>query len=115
MNKKIKVSKKMFLALEECLRISTKEELLKDHISSGEWISEEFSVFNNLSILEMAEILINDYELEETPEEKLLTRFNYCSQRCGWHQDDETEMRATANAIKETLEILNIKIKGINE
>lgn len=110
MNKKIKVSKKMFLALEEGLRVSPKEELLKDHMSSGKWIGEEFSIFNTLGILEMAEILINGYELKETPEERLVDFLNFKI------RDDFREFdKGIKLGVLKTLDILNIKIKGINE
>jgi len=77
--------------------------------------NEKAFILNELPIKQVAAILINGYEIEQTPEEKLVERFRYCEQRWGWHQDDETEMRATANAIKETLDTLNIQIKGINK
>ena len=122
MAEKAKVSREVAEFLKSCENSGVmywEDDLLVEHTASfvGNHVAikDEARCLCKYSPIELAKILINGYEIEQTPEEKLVERFQYCEQRWGWHQDDETEMRATANAIKETLNTLGIKIKGINE
>ena len=70
---------------------------------------------DGISTIKFAEILINGYEVEETPEEKILK--TYQSKNDGRLQSDDMKWinDAYTNGIVFTLEMLGIKIKGINE
>ena len=101
---KVKVSKFQYYQLKELEKKSVKE--LKS------WYSEmqkcikhvEDVSYNNLTWI--LETLANGYELEMTPEEKLLEEFNKPS-LCEFD-------RGVDAGIRTALDILDIKIKGIN-
>lgn len=127
MAEKVKVSREVADAIElyidDCTRVlkltleNSKAVLIAEHYKQ-DWAKYEIGQYlalNDIDTFTLMQAMVNDYEVEETPEEKLLMRFQHCEQRAGWHQDDEREMQATANAIKETLNTLNIQIKGINK
>src|SRR5690348_13567984 len=67
----------------------------------------------------IAQALVNGYEVEETPEDKvrkLFKEYDGWAEQAGLNGDENLEMQwiAARNAIVETLSILNIKIEGVN-
>lgn len=52
--------------------------------------------------------LVNGYEAEQTPEDKLMERYNY------YISSDDRKLRGIAIGIKEAIGILGIKIEGLN-
>ena len=106
MGEKVKVSREVAEAIESAFEVSNKEQVLEDHARSGMWQNKEFLPLNNLSLLEMAAIVINGYEIEETPEEKFLRVYKM--------QLDINRLDF-ADGMKYALETLGIKIKGIND
>ena len=106
---KIKVEKEIFEALkfwEERNRNSLEDVLyIRQH--QGGFISQKLAPINNLSIEDLCKCLIIGYELEETPEEKLLDLYKN-SVINGY---EGVQFR---RGINETLKILDIKVKGIN-
>lgn len=91
-----------------------KSDLLRIH-AKDRWI-EEFSCLNELDIMTLAAALVNGYEVEKTPEEKLREYYeslwsDYCD------SDDpfiEVACESARAAVKETLNLLGIKIEGVN-
>ncbi|MFD9274442.1 hypothetical protein ACFWA2_14505 [Bacillus subtilis] len=91
-----------------------KSDLLRIH-AKDRWI-EEFSCLNDLDLLTLAAALVNGYEVEKTPEEKLREYYeslwsDYCD------SDDpfiEVACESARAAVKETLNLLGIKIEGVN-
>ncbi|WP_368900708.1 hypothetical protein [Oceanobacillus oncorhynchi] len=59
--------------------------------------------------------LVNDYEVEETPEEKLIKVYKQYLQSTSIGSMDARLFACKAAGIRETLDILGIEIKGINE
>lgn len=91
-----------------------KSDLLRIH-AKDRWI-EEFSCLNELDIMTLAAALINGYEVKKTPEEKVREYYeslwsDYCD------SDDpfiEVACESARAAVKETLNLLGIKIEGVN-
>lgn len=54
------------------------------------------------------EALVNGYEVEQTPEDKVRDYFNYCKNSAA------PEIRSEMYGIRNTLNILGIKIEGVN-
>ncbi|MEG7333299.1 hypothetical protein [Bacillus sp. 0102A] len=77
---------------------------------------KEYSCLNDLDLMTLAAALVNGYEVEKTPEEKVREYFeslwsDYCD------SDDpfiEVACESARAAVKETLNLLGIKIEGVN-
>ena len=105
---KVKVDKKTFDALEKWKekKVYPFETAMKLKAKNRPFISNDFLPLNNLDIEELAKCLINDYELEETPEEELARYYN---------MESENIMDDVFNSgIRCALNTLGIQIKGIN-
>ncbi|WP_440615156.1 hypothetical protein [Bacillus subtilis] len=94
-----------------------KSDLLRIH-AKDRWI-EEFSCLNELDIMTLAAALVNGYEVEKTPEEKLREYYeavqNLREER--YLAGDTEGKRFHAGAlvgICTTLGIFGIKIEGVN-
>ncbi|MCT6924594.1 hypothetical protein [Metasolibacillus sp.] len=115
MNEKVKVSREVAKAIEYVKENYKFESSLRVHLSEN-WHSSHLRCLKELSTEAFVSLLLNGYEIEETPEEKLLA--TYQRQRTWQETNDPYDRRAhTAygNAIVYTLDTLGIKIKGINE
>ena len=111
---KITLTKRQAVALEKALEnLFTKETVLKTHASielkeKEKWKGSKYEYLNELTLEEMAIALYRGYEVEETKEEKVLslTKTHFDDKFCGyWY----------IRGITDTLNGLEIKIKGINE
>lgn len=112
---KVKVSREVADAVEyeiqrlkDCTTLSTKaikNLILHDSINHSHRGGAK--ALNGIPTFDLAEILINGYEVEKTPEEKLLQEYLTGLLVGSGH-------RTYANAIKFTLDTLGIEIKGIN-
>lgn len=110
---KIKVSKDVAKDLEFVSQYSF-DSTLEAHMKS-EWSEHYSKGFKDLKTKDLASALINGYEVEETPEEKILETFK---RQVYWQKTndifDKRAHTAYADAILYTLDTLGIKIKGIN-
>ncbi|KRT88671.1 hypothetical protein [Bacillus paralicheniformis] len=82
----------------------SKEHVLEYHVTR-EW-TDRFSPLNDLDLITLAAALINGYEVEKTPEEKVR---EYYESHGGSPSAEERKA-----AIRETLYKLGIKIEGVN-
>ena len=112
MSGKVKVSRDVANFIESCKSNGTfywEDELLYGHASfmngSDVAVREDAKCLNKYSTFELAQILVLGYEVEETPEEKLL---NFYNRKLG-------ENDCMCDGIYETLQCLGIQIKGINK
>lgn len=115
---KIKVSKEVAHALEMALKTCSKAKFFEQHSNKMQWSLDVYLPLNQISNWKMAQILINGYEVEETPEDKLIRQFRDFGERknnfttesknFGYWEGREKQVVATLNT-------LGIKIKGINE
>ena len=110
---KIILSKRVAVALEKALsnNLNNKEVILKIHsdvcnYDYKDWSGGNFQYLNELSLEQMAIALYVGYQVEETPEEKLLNLYGYYIE----NSDNGIE----EDVIETVLEILGIKIEGIN-
>lgn len=108
MTEKVKVSRALADAIEHNLNSCTKDRFLKDQAKSCRWENPINLPLNDITVFELAEILVNGYVIEETPEEILLHEYQEGLRIGAGH-------RTHANAIKFTLDTLGIEIEGINE
>ena len=113
---KIILTKRQAVALEKALENNfTKEIVLKTHVSvhlkdDGKWKGDNYQYLNQLSIEQMAIALYVGYELEKTKEEIILETYEYCN---GFN--DEKLRNFYKRGIYDLLNILDMKVKGINE
>lgn len=105
---KVKVSKEVATALDTALKVMDKEKFFEEHSNKFRWTLDIYLPLNQISNWQMSQILINGYEVEKTPEEKLISVYNH-------QTENKFHDNAFNNGVIATLEILNIKIKGIND
>ena len=87
------------------------EKLIYEYILGK--LDKEYSPLYELSVLQLGECLINGYEVEETPEERLLNDFKYNNDQ---YVSTRNEVYLIRNqGIQSALNTLGIKIKGINK
>ena len=87
------------------LEVGTKKELLTAKVHCCHF-GDEYSGINTIDIMTLAAALINGYEVEKTPEEKVR---EYYESHGGSPSAEERKA-----AIRETLYKLGIKIEGVN-
>lgn len=87
------------------LEVGTKEELLTAKVHCCHF-GDEYSGINTIDIMTLAAALINGYEVEKTPEEKVR---EFYESHGGSPSAEERKA-----AIRETLYKLGIKIEGVN-
>lgn len=113
---KVKVSSEMAKAIEGALDEygSDPNQVLENH--RYDWISECVPL-NSLNHLELAEILLKGYEVEQKPEELLREKIIHLRFNCvaapissSVYKKSQAEM----NGIIFALNTLNIKIEGVN-
>lgn len=117
---KIIVSRKLAEAIDDVRGAYDDERLLTLHvqtkIETGKSWESEWKPLNDLAILEMSKVIIFGYEVEPTPEEKLLELYK---QQVSWSDtndlDDKRAHTTYSNAIRKTLDVLGIVVKGIND
>jgi hypothetical protein len=59
---------------------------------------------------ELMSALVNGYEVEQTPEEKVQEYYDFLRSASTWNEDHAGKVRA----IEKTLDLLGIKISGVN-
>lgn len=106
MSEKVKLTKAQSEEIKTLLKENPAEDIIQDHVE-GKWWDD--SPLNGLALDTLIRALYIGYEVEQTPEEKLL----YCyAETSSINEDFREGYRA---GIEGTLKILNIKIKGIND
>ncbi|TYS25139.1 hypothetical protein FZC71_00910 [Bacillus subtilis] len=93
-----------------------KERLIKAHVDDSVRWGDMYAPLNDLDLLTLAAALVNGYEVEKTPEEKVREYFE------GLHRDEYlTRSRDEAHGleceitgVENTLNLLGIKIEGVN-
>ncbi|PAE51972.1 hypothetical protein CHH95_06420 [Bacillus licheniformis] len=99
------ITKEQADSIEAFLKVGTKEELLTAKVHCCHF-GDEYSGINTIDIMTLAAALINGYEVEKTPEEKVR---EYYESHGGSPSAEERKA-----AIRETLYKLGIKIEGVN-
>ncbi|ARC58845.1 hypothetical protein CHCC20441_3918 [Bacillus licheniformis] len=103
--KKPVITKEQADSIAAFLEVGTKEELLTAKVHCCHF-GDEYSGINTIDIMTLASALINGYEVEKTPEEKVR---EYYESHGGSPSAEERKA-----AIRETLYKLGIKIEGVN-
>ncbi|MGG1018608.1 hypothetical protein ABE151_04375 [Bacillus paralicheniformis] len=93
----------------------SKEDVLEYHVTR-EW-TDRFSPLNDLDTVTLASALINGYEVEKTPEEKVR---EYYEKLCDGYDraqfyEDEGKYLLMKRAVRRTLDALGVQIAGIND
>ncbi|KYG89018.1 hypothetical protein A0U40_13405 [[Bacillus] sp. KCTC 13219] len=116
MNEKVKVSREVAEALRTVLPNGNIGACIEMHVKG--WEYKPKLPLNKLTTEEFARCCLIGYEIEETPEEKLLKEFELATERSETPTND-LYVNGYWNGIREsilaTLDILGIKIKGIND
>ncbi|WP_432661346.1 hypothetical protein [Bacillus subtilis] len=92
----------------------TRDDVLSYH-ATGDW-GKSCSALNDLDIMTLAAALVNGYEVEKTPEEKVREyhRSLVCDMERALSYAEEGNYRSAIEAVEETLGLLGIKIEGVN-
>lgn len=113
MAEKVKVSREVAEALDKLLQQNTKNDVMKFYfavldVNIERLVAPESFALRSLEPMQLATMLLNGYEIEETPEERFIDWYKgFCPAIPG----DAICM----NVIHEMIDILGIKIKGFNE
>lgn len=95
-------------SLKRALDLYEEERIIKYHIvQSASW-RNHFSAFNTLSLRDLALALYVGYDVEKTPEERILADYEWCRRLGAPHA------LGRMSGIKFTLDELGVKIAGIN-
>ncbi|MCV4329287.1 hypothetical protein [Bacillus velezensis] len=91
-----------------------KSDLLRIH-AKDRWI-EEFSCLNDLDIMTLAAALVNGYEVEATPEDRVREYFAELQekQRTAQSRGVTFSLECEREGVINTLNLLGIKIEGVN-
>lgn len=115
---KIKLTRKQAKAIEALIGESHLESAISLTLykfrEQKKWNREELLSLNELSYEQILQALYVGYEVEETKEERLFTLFKEVEEK-SMLGDEDNYFYGYCSGIKETLKILKIKIKGINE
>lgn len=111
MTEKVKVSKEVAEAIEFLKKEFDYnfEAFMKVSLNDGWHINKNCTPLNKISVEDLAKILINGYEVELTPEEKIKKLFYGYAGENEFHESDAQK------AILELLEILEKKVEGVNK
>ncbi|MED0799379.1 hypothetical protein P4T18_18380 [Bacillus inaquosorum] len=91
----------------------TKSDILEYHVT-GEWQERCYSL-NDLDIITLAAALVNGYEVEKTPEEKVRDFYESFNTGFGtFHSETHFRYEEYQRVIKSTLNFLGIEIEGVN-
>jgi hypothetical protein len=115
MTEKVKVSREVAEAIEYLLNHEhygyTKEKLLLTHAEMERFPKRTWadnSALNNVELLDLAAMIVNGYEVEQTPEEIIKEKYEELF-------DYEPIDRACKDSFRFILDTLGIKIKGVND
>ena len=108
---KVKVSKEVFDALENALKIQNVDRNVMLKLNLNRDFCGKRKILNDLSSIELAEILINGYELKKTPEEEMLELYKMAKVMTVVNGEYNY---GYIDGMKVTLDKFGIKIKGIN-
>ncbi|MEH6941618.1 hypothetical protein [Bacillus sp. JJ722] len=116
-NQKVTLPADVAQALESALDnwCGNKERLLSVHAMPSDWLGG-LEPLNTLDMITLASALINGYEIEKTPEEKVsyYYKFLIAKKEDPRYYGDWKYNTGAVDAIKETLNLLDIKIEGVN-
>lgn len=127
MDEKVKISRELTEALEflqnngESASDIILEFADRESARHEVYVDERFNnayklIFKHFEVIaDLAAALINGYEIEETPEEKVANIYWKKRELCNTTKAIKWEHDAYANGIMFTLETLGIKIKGLND
>lgn len=114
MAEKVKVSREVADAIEyvkECY-VNPFETIMRIK-SHGGFVEKKTVVLNTVGFLDLGQIMINGYEIEQTPEEKLL--ISYIENQEKWVNYAGLWNKGFVEGIRFAINTLNIQIEGINK
>lgn len=113
--KKPVITKEQADSIAAFLEAGTKEELLTAKVHCCHF-GDEYSGINTIDIMTLAAALINGYEVEKTPEEKVREFYQRydCDSRM-YPAEMYFRAKETQRIIKCTLNYLGVQIAGIND
>lgn len=114
---KLKVTKEVFESLEVVKAFNSTENIIKEHIKCDNDWECGCEGINGMDIFDLCKALFVGYELEKTPEEKILERYRNAVLLLDVKSTNSPEgyIRGTKDCTEFILDTLGIKIKGINE
>ena len=116
MMEKVEITKEQAEQLEKLLhkRNGNKESILKDHTPDVEGWNEDYRSLNELSIYEMAQILLIGYTVKQTPKELIQSWYDRAVNSAG--KDDNSNYTkgyhvGYLTAIENVVELLGLDVK----
>lgn len=90
--------------------------IIQTHVKYA-WTTEKYEPLNDLTTEELAKALINGYEVEKSPEERLRDYYEYLKdgeESVVRYGGSGAQLRQGWQSVETTLDTLGIKIEGIN-
>ncbi|MCY8738889.1 hypothetical protein [Bacillus haynesii] len=102
-------------SIEAFLEVGTKEELLTAKVHCCHF-GDEYSGINTIDIMTLAAALINGYEVEKAPEEKVREYYEEIirDKEGAFDYEEQLSYENMSHAVRETLNRLGIQIEGVN-
>ena len=123
MTEKLKVSREVADAIEYLRTTVADEAIMKDHadtvVNNSPW-AKKCAPLNKISLLDMASMLTNGYEVEMTSHERIMKAYNAAKRTKNGsfaRTNDATYCyhSGVMTGITTALDTLGIKIKGVND
>lgn len=117
MSVKVKVSREVAEAIEWVKKNSTFEQAMSIQLEKI-WVDKKIVALNKLNAETFAKAFLDGYEIEQTPEEKLLEYYKEILEEQNASEfgtNDYIDASIKIRVLKTTLNILEHKIDGINK
>ena len=113
-NAKVVVPKEVAEAIESAKSIRSEEVIVNMSIAKS-FVGEQ-AILNSVNPYTIVKMLLNGYEVEKSPEEKVREYYGRKRQRrngllCGIERE---HLEVSMHTVQETLDLLGIKIEGVN-
>jgi hypothetical protein len=118
MANKTVITKEQAKAIEGLREIGSSDERILSVVAdpNNSWLGDYKSV-NDMEVLTLASALINGYEVEQTPEEKVRGVYEMAKKTEGQMHTEKfkSKWQGVQQGVEYTLGALGIKIEGVNE
>lgn len=113
---KVVLPQRVVEVLEDLKKTWSNVEIITDHANPEEYWSGTRSPLNEVGLDDLIKALYIGYTIEQTIEEQLLERYKKHNEpkHSGRTELSDVYDKGVANGIYETLDIIGMKVKGIN-
>jgi hypothetical protein len=113
MSEKVVLTKKVADALEMARKRGDEEVIEVIFDSENSYVSEETKILNALDRMDLVRALMNGYEVEETPGDRVRAYYENLDMK-DLRGVSYYELTGEKRGIRKTLNLLDLKIEGVN-